>query len=123
MEKRMWGKFMLNVGVNQTVAVFGPDYGAIQQPGSQRDTMIAAIREVVSLSKPEGVALTESDVTYWLDVLRTLNPRGKPSMRQDVEAGRPSEVALFAGTVLALAQKHGIATPVESDAVGRYSKN
>ena len=112
MEKRMWGKFMLNVGVNQTVALFGPDYGALQHEGEQRDTMIAAFREVVTLSRLEGVNLTEADVQYWLQLLSTLNPGGKPSMRQDVEARRRSEVALFAGTVLALGQKHGVATPV-----------
>jgi 2-dehydropantoate 2-reductase len=112
MPKRLWGKFMLNVGVNQTVAVFGPNYGAIQRDGPQRDTMVAAMREVLTLSGPEKVSLTEADLAYWLHVLSTLNPDGKPSMRQDVEARRPSEVALFAGTVIDLAQKHGFAVPV-----------
>ena len=112
MAKRMWGKFMLNVGVNQTVALFGPNYGAIQQPGSQRETMIAAMREVISLSQAEGVDLSEEDLQYWLNILVTLNPEGKPSMRQDVEARRPSEVALFAGAVLELSQKHGLHAPV-----------
>lgn len=112
MGKRMWGKFMLNVGVNQTVAVFGPDYRAVQQEGPQRDTMIAAMREVIALSKLEGVNLTEDDLQYWLRVLGTLDPNGKPSMRQDVEAKRYSEVALFSGAVLELAKKHGMDAPV-----------
>ena len=112
MGKRMWGKFMLNVGVNQTVAVFGPDYGSIQQDGEARDVMIAAMREVIQLSRYEGVNLTEDDLHYWVNVLSGLSPLGKPSMRQDVEAKRPSEVALFSGTVLALARKHGLDTPV-----------
>lgn len=112
MGKRMWGKFMLNVGVNQTVAVFGPDYGAIQKAGEQRETMIAAMKEVLPISRREGIALTEDDLAYWLDILSTLNPQGKPSMRQDVEAKRPSEVALFSGTVLAFAKRHGLDTPV-----------
>ncbi len=112
MEKRMWGKFMLNVGVNQTVAVFGPDYGAIQAEGRQRDTVTAAMREVIALSRWEGVDLGEKDLDYWLNILTTLNPGGKPSMRQDVEARRKSEVDLFAGAVLKLAEKHGIETPV-----------
>ncbi len=112
MGKVMWGKFMLNAGVNQTVAVFGPDYGAIQPPGEQRDTMIAAMREVIALSAYEGVHLTEIDLHFWLDVIKTLNPGSKPSMRQDVEAKRPTEVALFSGAVLAFAGKHGLDVPV-----------
>ncbi len=121
MGKRMWGKFMLNVGVNQTVAVFGPDYGALQREGTQRDTMIAAMREVIDLSQWEGVNLSEEDLDYWLKLLGTLNPEGKPSMRQDVEAKRLSEVTLFAGTVLALAHKHGLEMPINRMLLERVS--
>ncbi|NLV17528.1 MAG: ketopantoate reductase family protein [Syntrophomonadaceae bacterium] len=112
MKKRMWGKLMLNVGVNQTVAVYESDYGGIQREGPARDTMIAAMREVIELSAKEGISLTEEDLSYWLKILSRLNPEGKPSMRQDLEAGRYSEVELFAGTVLGLGQKHGVPTPV-----------
>lgn len=112
MQKRLWGKFMLNVGVNQTVAVYESNYGEIQKDGESRDTMIAAMREVISLSQKEGVNLTEDDLSYWLHVLSTLNPEGKPSMRQDLEAKRYSEVELFSGTVLSLGEKYGVRTPV-----------
>jgi 2-dehydropantoate 2-reductase len=112
MQKRMWGKFMLNVGVNQTVAVFGPCYLDVQKEGMQRDTMTSAMREVIALSELEGVNLTQEDLQYWLRLLGTLDPSGKPSMRQDVEAKRPSEVALFSGAVLDLAKKHGLDVPV-----------
>ncbi|MBU8906441.1 ketopantoate reductase family protein [Desertibacillus haloalkaliphilus] len=112
MMKRLWGKFMLNVGVNQTVAVYEGNYGTIQKEGVARDTMIAAMREVISLSDREGVGLTEGDLDYWLMVLSKLSPEGKPSMAQDVEAKRYSEVELFSGTVLTLAKKYGMDTPV-----------
>jgi 2-dehydropantoate 2-reductase len=112
MGKRMWGKLMVNVGVNQAVAVCGQAYGDIQKEGDARDTMIAAMREVIALSEKEKVFLGEEDLDYWLEILKNLNPEGKPSMRQDVEAKRPSEVELFAGTVIALGEKHGVSTPV-----------
>jgi len=112
MPKRLWGKFMLNVGVNQTVAVYRGNYGDVQREGKARETMIAAMREVLAISSKIGVNLTEADLNYWLQVLGTLNPEGKPSMAQDVEARRFSEVELFAGTVIDLGKKYGIATPV-----------
>ncbi len=108
MRKRLWGKFMLNVGVNQAVAVYECDYGGIQKEGTARDAMISAMKEVIVLSEKEGVCLTQADMDYWLRVLGGLNPLGKPSMRQDLEAGRHSEVELFAGTALALGKKHGL---------------
>jgi len=119
MVKRQWGKFMLNVGVNQTVAVYRSNYGEIQRDGQARDTMIAAMREVIALSEKEGISLTEADLDYWLNVLSALSPDGKPSMAQDVEAGRYSEVELFSGTVLRLAEKYGVDTPVNK---GLYEK-
>jgi 2-dehydropantoate 2-reductase len=112
MNRRLWGKFMLNVGVNQTVAVYKSNYGEIQREGEARDTMIAAMREVMTLSEYEGVNLTEADLDYWLSVLATLSPEGKPSMAQDLEARRYSEVALFAGAVLEMGGKHRTPTPV-----------
>ncbi len=112
MKNRLWGKFMLNVGVNQTVALYEGNYDTIQTPGKERNTMIAAMREVMELSKYEGVEITEKDLDYWLNILDTLNPEGMPSMRQDTAAKRPSEVDLFAGTVVELGKKHNISTPV-----------
>ncbi len=112
MQRRLWGKFMLNVGVNQAVAVFECDYGGVQREGPARDAMIAAMREALALSNAEGAGLTEDDLAYWLRILGTLNPGGKPSLRQDLEAGRKTEVGLFAGTVLELGKKHGIDCPV-----------
>lgn len=111
MIKRQWGKFMLNVGVNQTVAVYRGNYGTIQVEGEPRETMIAAMREVIRIAQYEGVTLKEDDLSYWLNVLDQLNAEGKPSMAQDVEAGRKSEVELFAGTVIALYKKHKLAQP------------
>ncbi|HWO75179.1 MAG TPA: ketopantoate reductase family protein [Bacillus sp. (in: firmicutes)] len=122
MSKRLWGKFMLNVGVNQTVAVYQSNYGEIQKEGLARDMMIAAMKEVIAISEKEGVYLSEEDLHYWLDVLSTLSPNGKPSMAQDVDAKRYSEVELFAGTVLEYGKKHGIATPVNQELYDRIKK-
>lgn len=112
MQRRIWGKFMLNVGVNQTTAVFETNYGGIQQEGKPRDTMIAAMREVIRISEKEGINLTEEDLQYWLDIIKPLNPQNKPSLRQDTEAKRRSEVDLFSGTVIQVGKKYGIPTPV-----------
>lgn len=109
---RMWSKFMLNVGVNQVLMVRKGNYGTIQKPGPAREQMIAAMREVIPLSRLEGVPVTEKDLQDYLDLMDTLSPEGMPSMRQDGLAHRRSEVELFAGTVCRLAEKHGVDAPV-----------
>ncbi|GAB1477242.1 2-dehydropantoate 2-reductase [Bacillota bacterium] len=112
MKHRLWGKFMMNVGVNQTAAVYECDYGGLQKVGRPREIMIGAMEEVMVLAGKEGVELRDEDRCYWVGVLDRLNPKGKPSMQQDIEAKRPSEVELFSGTVIALGIKHNIPTPI-----------
>lgn len=108
----MWGKFLLNVGINQTCMVYDTTYaGALSQPDARKD-MFEAMREVMMIAGPEGVALAEEDFNYYIGVLKTLNPEGYPSMRQDALAKRKSEVDMFAGTVIQIAKKHGIHVPV-----------
>lgn len=112
MDHRLWGKFMLNTGVNQTVAVFSTNYGGIQVEGKPRSVMIEAMREVIAISRKVGINLGESDLMYWLNVLDKLNPLGMPSMRQDMAASRKTEVGLFSGTAIALGRKHNVPTPI-----------
>lgn len=112
MRRRLWGKFMMNTGVNQVAAVLGTCYGDIQKEGFARDTMVQAMREVAAISEKEGVNLNEQDIAYWLKIGDSLNPSGKPSMRQDIEAKRPTEAELFSGTAIKLGKKYNIPTPV-----------
>lgn len=108
---RMWSKFMLNVGVNQTCMVYETTYGGVLSKGEANRTMIAAMREVVALANEEGIALSERDINQYVDILKTLNPDGTPSMGQDRINKKPSEVEMFAGTVIKLAKKHEIYVP------------
>jgi len=103
---------MLNVGVNQTVMIYEGTYETVQRPGRARDFMKAAMQEVILVAQKENVPITQADFDEYIRLLDTLNPAGMPSMRQDGLAHRKSEVELFAGTVVALAEKHGIDTPV-----------
>lgn len=70
--------------------------------------MEKAMHEVIAVAKAEGIDLTEEDFEKDMKILRGLNIEGTPSMRQDALAGRPSEVELFAGTMLRIATRHGI---------------
>ena len=112
---RMWFKFMLNVGINQSCMVFGVGYGkALEDQTAACMTNISAMREVVVLSEKEGAKLTDEDVNKAVAVLRTLDPQATPSMGQDRLAKRLSEADMFAGTVIELGKKHGVLTPVNS---------
>ena len=109
---RMWGKFMLNVGINQTCMMYETSYSGALEPGEANDTLIGAMEEVIKIGNAEGIALSEKDIEYYVNILKTLDPDGVPSMRQDSISGRKTEVDMFAGTVIEIAEKHGIEVPV-----------
>ena len=110
--KRLWGKFMLNVGINQTCMAYEANYAQALTPGTLYDTLVGAMREVILLAQKEGITLSEGDLEAYIELLKTLSPEGVPSMRQDGIAHRPSEVEMFSGTVRRLAAKHGLSVPV-----------
>lgn len=112
MPRQLWGKLMLNTGVNQTVAFYQGTFATVQQDGEAREMFKAAMREVLQVAKAEGVTLTDTDFDKWVAIMDALDPKGMPSMRQDLKAGRRCELELFAGTIRELGDKHGIDTPV-----------
>lgn len=110
---RTWSKLMLNTGINQTMSVLEKPYKWFHENIDEaRTTTRAAMEEVRSVAAEEGVVIAESDIDEWFRILDGLGADKKPSMLHDVEAGRATEVELFAGTIRRLGEKHGIPTPV-----------
>lgn len=107
----LWGKFLLNVGINQACMVYETTFGGALGTPHIFATMSAAMHEVITIAEKEGIHLTEQDFAHYISVLQTLKPDSCPSMRQDALARRKSEVELFAGTVLQLAAKHQVPAP------------
>lgn len=111
MQHEMWWKFMVNTAINQASAVLRAPYADFTVDGPARSLMLALLDEVVAVSGPAGTPLGDADRERWDEVLRSLPGDGRTSMLQDVLAGRPTEVDLFAGRVVALGREHGIPTP------------
>jgi 2-dehydropantoate 2-reductase len=107
----LWLKFVLNVSCNQISAVKGYTFGDIQSSDSCMKLVINVMKEVIEIAKAEGVNNTDNLLDDALKALNIMSPDGKTSMLQDVEAGRKTEVDIFAGVVTELGKKHGIKTP------------
>ena len=114
MLREQWWKFMVNVGINQASAVLKADYKVFWEVEEARSLMESAMWEVVILSQKLGIGLNEGDIKKWYDVFYTLEAGGKTSMLQDVEAGKKTEIELFAGAVCQLGRENHVDTPVNS---------
>ena len=107
----LWLKYMLNVSANQTTAILRMNFGEMLENDTCMDFAINVMKEVQAIAKAEGVRNTESMINETIEHLHTMIPEGKTSMLQDVEAGRKTEVEMFAGTVIKLGKEFGIPTP------------
>lgn len=107
----LWLKYMLNVSANQTTAILRMNFGEMLENDKCMDFAINVMKEVQAIAKAEGVRNTESMIDETIKHLHTMIPEGKTSMLQDVEAGRKTEVEMFAGTVIKLGKEFGIPTP------------
>lgn len=103
---------MVNVGMNQAGAILKAPYGHFQEFPPCLEVAFSAMREVISLAPFSGVDLSERDIDRSVQMLMRFNPEGKNSMLQDLDAGRKTEVEMFAGKVCRLGEEAGIPTPV-----------
>lgn len=108
--RSMWLKFMLNVSSNQTTALMHLTFGEMLNNKKCMQFVVNVMREVQTIAKAEGVNDTETMIDDALESLKMMCPEGKTSMLQDVEAGRKTEVDMFAGVMIELGKKHNIPT-------------
>lgn len=74
--KRMWGKFMLNVGVNQTCHAYETTYSGVLTEGSEENRIFTgAMDEVIQLSQAVGINLSQEDAEYYKKIIATLKDR------------------------------------------------
>lgn len=112
MIRSLWWKFMINIGVNQVTAVLQEPDRVLQESGEGHHLMTEAMAEVIDCAAAEGVRLTHQDIEHWCSLMKGLPPEARTSMCQDVEARRKTEVEMFAGKLMELADQHGLSVPV-----------
>lgn len=108
----MWAKFMLNVSANQITAIKGQNFGEFLADAESMSLALAVMKEVESIAKAKGVSNYNLLTDETLQSLKKMIPDGKTSMLQDIEAGRKTEVDMFAGVIIDYGKKFGIKTPL-----------
>jgi len=105
-----WKKYLMNVTCNTVTSLCRAPYGTFKND-VLCDVVRQAAKEVIAVANAEGVALTMDHMETNIRIMDSIDPRGKTSMYQDIEAKRKTENAWFCGTVVKLGEKYGIATP------------
>lgn len=74
-----------------------------------------AVAEVIELANAKELSFGNEEVVRFdniIDEMSALNPDWRPSLLQDLDAGRPLELDAWSGGAVKIGQELGIATPV-----------
>ena len=94
-----WEKLAVNAGINPVTALAGLDNGALSAGPAARLARRAAT-EAAAVARERGIDLDDAAVRGALEAVVEATARNRSSMRQDVEAGRRTEVDAINGAVV-----------------------
>ncbi len=112
MLKGIWFKYMSNIGENLTCALLGVPFGSFQVSEHANWFRIKAMREVAAIAQKKGIDLGEEEIRQQNETVLTIPYANKPSTLQDLEAGKPTEIEMFAKTVVEMGKEVGVETPL-----------
>lgn len=120
-----WAKLQMNCAVTSFGALLAAPLAEILAVEAARRVFAEICREVLSVADAEGIRLetlaadpyaprdnSHEDLDGWFKRIIGVYGGSVPSIRQDIERGRATEVDFLTGYVAERAAAHGIATPL-----------
>src|SRR5438874_5915080 len=108
-----WSKLIFNATVNAVAALTGLPHDSHFAEGMLGELVHALVDEGKAVARAAGVELREDP--WEMNVLATRRgDRHYPSMLEDVEAHRPTEVESINGSLVREAEKHGLTVPLQA---------
>ena len=107
----IWSKVAFNCAMNSICAVTGCRVGQLGSNTDGRALALDIADEVVAVAHKAGIAVDGAKVRATVQHAMDTHLSHKPSMLQDVLAGRPTEIASINGAVAAIAARVGQPAP------------
>ncbi|MVO99386.1 ketopantoate reductase family protein [Paenibacillus lutrae] len=107
----IWEKLLINAVINPLTALLGVSNGELPESPQALSLMRSLFDEGVEVAKYQGISIEES---HWDEILQVCRKTAgnHSSMLQDLTAGRPTEIESINGGLLRLAERTGLALPV-----------
>ena len=111
----LWSKLIFNATVNTVAALTGlphePRFAQLDEPGDLGHLVLALMDEGKAVAAAAGVELGEDP--WEMNVHATQRgSRHYPSMLEDVDAHRPTEIELITGSLIREGRRHGVPVPL-----------
>jgi 2-dehydropantoate 2-reductase len=108
----LWGKLLINAGINPLTALLEVPNGALLESPSVLEVMVSAAEETAAVAAALGVELPFADPgSQVMDVARKTGGNTS-SMLQDIRRGAPTEIDAISGAIVREGERAGIATPI-----------
>lgn len=111
-EELIWGKLVINVGINALTAILRIKNGTIPLVSGIRQVMEDAVREALSVAEAKGLRLPYEEPLARVVTVCEATGDNISSMLQDVLKGKPTEVEMINGAIVREGERLGVPTPV-----------
>jgi 2-dehydropantoate 2-reductase len=107
----VWSKLVANVAFSAICTVTSMRVGQVRANEAAWAVARACVEEAVAVAAAKGIELAYDDPVRWVSEFAGKIPNARPSMYQDVLAGRRSEIDAIHGGVVAEGARVGVPTP------------
>jgi len=107
-----WEKLICNVSFSAPCAITGLSVGEAFADPALGPTCLQAGTEAWQVARARNIAISVTDPHAYISAFAHRVAAAKPSLLQDLEAGRPSEIDFINGAVPREAERGGCAAPV-----------
>ncbi|MCF4151095.1 2-dehydropantoate 2-reductase [Dethiosulfovibrio sp. F2B] len=108
----IWGKLIVNVGINALTAITGLRNGRLLDFPETKELMRMAVEEALEVARRKGIVLNDPDPARHVEEVCRSTAENRSSMLQDVMNRRRTEIDAINGAVVAEAEKLGLSAPV-----------
>lgn len=108
----IWGKLIINVGINALTAITRLNNGRLVEHDGTRQLMRQAVQEAVKVVKRKRIKLAYDDPIQKVESVCKATAANVSSMLQDVLRKERTEVDFINGAIVRQAKSLGIPTPV-----------
>lgn len=108
----VWGKLVINAGINALTAICRVPNGVIGKTSECADIMKEAVSEAVAVADALGVMLPYDDPVAQVKKVCEATATNRASMLQDILRGAHTEIGAINGAIVHKAGALGISTPV-----------
>lgn len=119
---RLWHKLAANACINPLTALLNCRNGELLSLPQAQRWLPALAAEAAAVISAEGHPLSAADLLATVQALAQATAGNYNSMQQDYHAGRETEIGFITGTLLAAAQRHGLAAPHHAELLTRVQQ-